>query len=225
MPLTTGKKKRLTSRGGKSSLKKERSDPKRSRRPSSKASKKRPPNKGAPSSKKRSSSNKPPRGQPVEESLRFQAFKQPPKSIELTGSKHNLNGKWELIKEFKKGNYEIYVYQMKDLYLTIVHGGYADKLSGEWREKWFWSITGSNPLDSGVVEEYIKTNAWSPKDMLNGGLLKGSHVYRFEFREVREKIKHDDSRDIRMKFGGIWTLAYGGRIRKPKRSKKKSVRK
>jgi|SRR3989344_274349 len=146
------------------------------------------------------------KGTPIEEELRFKPFKEPPSGLEISGSKHGLNGKWKLLKSFTKNNYQVHVYTMggddSGPYLAIVRGGYADKATGVWREKWFWSITQSNPLAGDMLENYLKTNFWSPKDMLNGGLLKGSHVYRFEFREILEKIKNDDSREIRFKIGG-----------------------
>ena len=172
----------------------------------------------SPASKKpvsRSASRKS-RGTPVEDALRFKPFKDAPKSLDVSGSKHNMNGKWHLLKSMSKGNYNIHVYAMdagKGPFLAIIQGGYADKATGAWREKWFWSITQSNPLEGDLVKKYLESNFWSPPDMLNGGLLKGSHVYNFEFREVRDKVKYDDSRDIRIKAGGRWkrTSSYPSR--------------
>lgn len=154
---------------------------------------------------KKAPASKKSRGTPVEDALRFKPFKEAPKSLDVSGSKHNMNGKWHLLKSMSKGNYNIHVYAMdaaKGPFLALIQGGYADKATGAWRDKWFWSITQSNPLDGDLVKKYMESNFWSPPDMLNGGLLKGSHVYNFEFREVRDKVKYDDSRDIRIKAGG-----------------------
>ena len=177
-------------------------------------------------------SDRPSRGTPIEEEMRFKPFTEAPKTIDVAGSKHGFNGKWPLLKSFSKGNYKVHVYALdekKGPFLAIVHGGFADKATGAWRDKWFWSITSSNPLENNVVSKYLETNFWSPSDMLNGGLLKGSNLYRFEFRELRDKIKHDDSRDFRIKFGGArrrrrMSKKSGGRKSSKRRSTRRSRR-